>query len=92
MWDRSRLFLRRAGTVILGINILLWALATYPKSDTIAAEFAAKRQALEKSFAPGLPTGVSNDTARTEQLAALDAGGNRRKIAAQFCRLSRARD
>ena len=33
MWDRSRLFLRRAGTVILGINILLWFLATYPKSS-----------------------------------------------------------
>mgnify|MGYP003334376803 FL=1 len=33
MWDRSKLFLRRAGTVILGINILLWFLATYPKSD-----------------------------------------------------------
>ncbi len=33
MWDRSRLFLRRAGTVILGINILLWFLATYPKLD-----------------------------------------------------------
>jgi ferrous iron transport protein B len=32
MWDRSRLFLRRAGTVILGINILLWFLATYPKT------------------------------------------------------------
>jgi ferrous iron transport protein B len=30
MWDRSKLFLRRAGTVILGINILLWFLATYP--------------------------------------------------------------
>jgi ferrous iron transport protein B len=33
MWDRSKLFLRRAGTVILGVNILLWFLATYPKSD-----------------------------------------------------------
>ena len=33
MWDRSKLFLRRAGTVILGINILLWFLATYPKMD-----------------------------------------------------------
>ena len=31
MWDRSRLFLRRAGTVILGISIILWFLATYPK-------------------------------------------------------------
>ena len=31
MWDRSKLFLRRAGTVILGINILLCrSLATHP--------------------------------------------------------------
>ncbi len=33
MWDRSRLFLRRAGTVILGVNIVLWFLATYPKTE-----------------------------------------------------------
>jgi ferrous iron transport protein B len=46
MWDRSRLFLRRAGTVILGINILLWFLATYPKSAAIEKEFAAKRAAI----------------------------------------------
>src|SRR5205814_9370328 len=32
MWDRSRLFLRRAGTVILGITILLWGLATDPRT------------------------------------------------------------
>ncbi len=38
MWDRSRLFLRRAGTVILGVNILLWFLATYPKSDVESFE------------------------------------------------------
>jgi ferrous iron transport protein B len=32
MWDRSKIFVRRAGTVILGISILLWFLASYPKS------------------------------------------------------------
>ena len=30
MWDRSMLFLKRAGTVILVINMVLWVLATYP--------------------------------------------------------------
>lgn len=30
--QRSQLFLRRAGTVILALSIVLWALATYPKS------------------------------------------------------------
>jgi ferrous iron transport protein B len=32
MLERAGLFLRRAGTIILGISILLWFLTTYPKS------------------------------------------------------------
>src|SRR5205085_4027250 len=47
MWDRSKLFLRRAGTVILGINILLWSLATYPRSTQIEQQFAARRDILK---------------------------------------------
>ena len=31
--QRCRMFLRRAGTVILALSIVLWALATYPKAD-----------------------------------------------------------
>jgi ferrous iron transport protein B len=49
MWDRSRLFLRRAGTVILGINILLWFLATYPHNRQITKDFAARRAALAQT-------------------------------------------
>ncbi|MBC8165180.1 MAG: ferrous iron transporter B [Bryobacteraceae bacterium] len=30
LWDRARVFLRRAGTVILGVAIVLWALASLP--------------------------------------------------------------
>jgi ferrous iron transport protein B len=47
MWERSKIFLRRAGTVILGISILLWFLATYPKSESIEQTFAAQRQQVE---------------------------------------------
>ncbi|MFW6457739.1 MAG: ferrous iron transport protein B, partial [Planctomycetota bacterium] len=31
MWERAWLFLRKAGTVIVGISILLWAMTSYPK-------------------------------------------------------------
>jgi ferrous iron transport protein B len=56
MWDRSRLFLRRAGTVILGINIILWFLATYPKSAGINAQFDAQRLTETKAvFAAATP-------------------------------------
>src|ERR1022692_3620777 len=44
MWDRSRVFLRRAGTVILGINILLWFLATYPRSVDRSEEHTSEVQ------------------------------------------------
>ena len=49
MWDRSKLFLRRAGTVILGINILLWFLVTYPKSPEIAQRYGQQRALFESS-------------------------------------------
>jgi ferrous iron transport protein B len=48
VWDRSKLFLRRAGTVILGINILLWFLASYPKNAKIAARYDRERQQLQQ--------------------------------------------
>ncbi len=31
MWERAGIFLRRAGTTILALSILLWALLTFPK-------------------------------------------------------------
>ncbi|HUD47323.1 MAG TPA: ferrous iron transport protein B [Candidatus Baltobacteraceae bacterium] len=55
MWDRSKLFLRRAGTVILGINILLWFLASYPRHADVGniakTDPAQAGQRLRGSFA-----------------------------------------
>lgn len=38
MWQRSGLYLKKAGTIILAISIVLWAITTYPKvtEDQIA--------------------------------------------------------
>ncbi|PTY05231.1 ferrous iron transport protein B [Opitutaceae bacterium EW11] len=47
MVERAWLFLRRAGTVILGISIVLWFLSAYPK----APQGATPTQQLEQSFA-----------------------------------------
>jgi ferrous iron transport protein B len=33
MWERGRLFLRKAGTMILGVTIVLWALSSFPELD-----------------------------------------------------------
>ncbi len=47
MLERAWIFLRRAGTVILGISIVLWFLAAYPK----APDGATPQQQLAQSFA-----------------------------------------
>ncbi len=53
VWHRGWSFLRRAGTVIFGISVLLWVLSTYPRVDvpdgTPPAAAAAAR--LHGSFA-----------------------------------------
>ncbi len=46
MWERSYLFLKKAGTIIFGLSIVLWALMTYPKHDGLSPE-----ESLQKSFA-----------------------------------------
>jgi ferrous iron transport protein B len=75
MWDRSKLFLRRAGTVILGISIILWFLATYPRSSQIEEEYAAKRQTV-------LTT--TTGEAQAQHLAALEDGEAGAKLRNSF--------
>jgi ferrous iron transport protein B len=46
MWERAGLYLRKAGTIILGLSIILWALTTFPRSDPAApGATPAERQA-----------------------------------------------
>ena len=54
MWQRGGMFLRKAGTVILGISVVLWVLATFPKpgAEHLAGldEGQARQVALEHSI------------------------------------------
>ncbi|WP_420124853.1 ferrous iron transport protein B [Longimicrobium sp.] len=46
---RASMFLKKAGTVILALSIVLWALATYPKTEAPAG--ASEQQAQESQLA-----------------------------------------
>ncbi len=50
-FDRAMIFVKQAGTVILVISLIMWALSHYPKSEAPAASVAMQSQAglLEKS-------------------------------------------
>ena len=42
MWERSLLYLRKAGTIILSVSILVWFLVNYPATDNIAQSYAGQ--------------------------------------------------
>lgn len=46
VYQSARHFLERAGTLILAATIVMWALAYFPRSETIAAHYEAERTRL----------------------------------------------
>lgn len=45
MWERGGLYLKKAGTLVLGVSVLLWALTTFPRpAEADKARFEAARE------------------------------------------------
>jgi ferrous iron transport protein B len=44
MWDRGGLYLKKAGTIILVASIILWALTSFPKTETVDPALSAEEQ------------------------------------------------
>ena len=50
LWGRVKVFLRRAGTVIFTVAVIVWALAYYPRSDMLASELVGQRAQAEATL------------------------------------------
>jgi ferrous iron transport protein B len=70
-WERTWQYIKKAGTVILGISILLWALMTFPGLPESQQEaYQAERSQLTKSY----PVPVQQEFAQyNDEAAALSA-------------------
>ncbi len=75
MWDRSRLFLTRAGTTILAMTILLWAMMTYPRSAERAQRYEAERQAVSADAPDAAERLAAIDTAESSDNLRHSAAG-----------------
>lgn len=51
MWERTWLYLKKAGTIILAVSIVMWALLSFPAKDTQGTEWENPTVALENSYA-----------------------------------------
>lgn len=69
MWERSWLYLKKAGTIILGLSILLWFLTSYPEKKVFDRDYPAEAAAAEKV----LEAAGRADEARADYEAALRA-------------------
>jgi ferrous iron transport protein B len=51
MWERTWLYMKKAGTIILALSILMWGLFTFPMTDTQGREYTNSETQLESSYA-----------------------------------------
>ena len=70
--NRTKSFVKRAGTIIAAITIIIWALSYYPRSDEINSLFAARHAELETELQSGLAK--SDYQARLSELRNEEAG------------------
>ena len=68
VWLQGRMFLRRAGTLIFAITVIVWALAYFPRSQQIETHYQAQRQTVAQTM-----SGTQRDNA-LRQLNALEQG------------------
>jgi len=50
MWERSTLYLKKAGTIILAASILMWFLTTYPKDIEYAKDYDGLLAMAEEAY------------------------------------------
>lgn len=65
--DRARIFLRRAGTVIFSVAVIVWALAYFPRSEDVAE---ARLQAVAEAEVSLTGTGLEDRLREIENQAA----------------------
>jgi ferrous iron transport protein B len=69
MWGQAWLYLRKAGSLILGISILMWALTSYPKKQAFSQDYAAQEEAADQAWPVGLrQTDPDAEAAHAERL------------------------
>ncbi len=50
MWDRSKMFLRRMGGIILIGSVVVWTLSAFPRDIEYSADYSAKMNQINESF------------------------------------------
>jgi ferrous iron transport protein B len=69
MWDRGGLYLKKAGTIILGISILLWFLTTFPQKQILDKDYELLKEQIKTEFAQ---SGNTDESVLEESISELE--------------------
>ncbi len=73
-WERTWLYLKKAGTIILAISIIMWILFTFPMiGDNYSEDYDAEIASIEESFGSGQITEEEYEEAVVEVEAKMGA-------------------
>lgn len=86
VWERSWLYIRKAGTIILATAIVLWFLTSYPKKRAYDQDYAARERRAAEQYIEGV-RGLAPALGLTPEQAGLLA-----RLAAAEAALEAARD
>lgn len=65
MWERAWLYLRKAGTVLLGISIILWAFTTYPRKTVFDRDYTAESEIVAQQIV--MQTRAAGETSLSDE-------------------------
>jgi ferrous iron transport protein B len=72
-WERTWQYVRKAGTVILAVSIILWAMMTFPRLPQSSLDaFEGQRQAARASVAPTIAAQLETGSVAPEEAAAVE--------------------
>ena len=69
MWDRGKMYLQKAGTIILGVSIVLYICNTFPERTEFSKDYDAQIETLQKSAENASPEDAE---ALQEQITSLE--------------------
>jgi len=81
MWERARMYVRKAGTIILAVSIIVWALSNFPQRVEHGPEVSAaiERAGSEQNLSPDM-----KKAAKRERLVGSYAGRIGKAVAPAF--------
>lgn len=55
MWDRSKMFLKKMGGIILIGSVIIWILSSFPKNIEYSTDYTARLEAVRENFENRMP-------------------------------------